>query len=508
MDSIKVRMYRHGFGDCFLLRFCAGDEVGFSMLIDCGLKLNDRVAGVTLADVAKDIAELTGDSVLKKPHIDVLVVTHEHHDHVSGFHPSLALFDKFQFDEVWMAWTENPDDAEAKQINAYLKMGLSALITAAKKLKESKKKKKAAGFYAGIYQGDQLFAMREKFNNTVTDLAEFYGNIGVSKSTKGSSSGIRYKDVYNISIDTLEAFDHIKKKLAKGKSGIRYFEPGKLLDKIAGLPGIRIYVLGPPRGPMLNKETPSSGKKKEVYFSQSSSAMMGFVKGVLHSTGYAMGVDDGRPFSKTSFMTVVEAGKKKWYSSAYFAPKQRWRGIEDDWLDMAGSLALQMDSDTNNTSLVLAIEFIESGKVLLFPGDAQVGNWLSWHDHEWNVTKGEKKELVNATTLLNNTVLYKVGHHASHNATLKEKGLELMTHDELVALIPEKEKQYPGIPYKKLVNRLEVQTKGRIIFSADAKYPAEQVVRSKPDGLSPAEWKAFKDNTEISKLYVEYTVKA
>jgi hypothetical protein len=48
-------------------------------------------------------------------------------------------------------------------------------------------------------------------------------------------------------------------------------------------------------------------------------------------------------------------------------------------LGLAGRLALQLDSDTNNTSLVLAFELGKSGRVLLFPGDAQVGNWLSWH---------------------------------------------------------------------------------------------------------------------------------
>jgi hypothetical protein len=33
---------------------------------------------------------------------------------------------------------------------------------------------------------------------------------------------------------------------------------------------------------------------------------------------------------------------------------------------------------------------------------------------------------VKAEDLLERTVLYKVGHHASHNATLRQKGLELM----------------------------------------------------------------------------------
>ena len=137
-------MYRHGFGDCFLLRFYGATTLQYKMLVDCGLKLKDKVDGVSLADVAEDIYKLVVEKKGTKqvPRIDVLVATHEHHDHVSGFHPTLALFDKFQFDEIWMAWTEDPDDDEAKQINGYIKMGLAALVTAVKKLKESKKKKK------------------------------------------------------------------------------------------------------------------------------------------------------------------------------------------------------------------------------------------------------------------------------------------------------------------------------------------------------------------------------
>ena len=42
VDSIKVRMYRHGFGDCFLLSFFDGKNRIFSILIDCGIKLNTR----------------------------------------------------------------------------------------------------------------------------------------------------------------------------------------------------------------------------------------------------------------------------------------------------------------------------------------------------------------------------------------------------------------------------------------------------------------------------------
>jgi hypothetical protein len=69
-----------------------------------------------------------------------------------------------------------------------------------------------------------------------------------------------------------------------------------------------------------------------------------------------------------------------------------------------------LDSSTNNTSLVLAIELRESGKVLLFAADAQVGNWLAWQDLQF--ADGKEVAVTNAD-LLARTVFHKVGHHGS-----------------------------------------------------------------------------------------------
>jgi hypothetical protein len=114
----------------------------------------------------------------------------------------------------------------------------------------------------------------------------------------------------------------------------------------------------------------------------------------------------------------------------------QWRNIDDAWLATGGRLALQLDSATNNTSLVLAIE-LDGNDVLLFVGDAQAGNWRSWEKRTWKVNDrpGETREVTSAD-LLKRTIFYKVGHHGSHNATLREKGLELMKSDRLAACIP------------------------------------------------------------------------
>ena len=111
--------------------------------------------------------------------------------------------------------------------------------------------------------------------------------------------------------------------------------------------------------------------------------------------------------------------------------------------------------------------------------------------------------------LLKNTVLYKVGHHGSHNATLKDDGLEKMTHPDLVAMIPEKEGSYNGIPYGPLMKRLMQRCNGRVLVSADANFPPENLLQdhAKPSTLTAGEWAVFLDNLRVEKPYVEYTVK-
>ena len=154
---------------------------------------------------------------------------------------------------------------------------------------------------------------------------------------------------------------------------------------------------------------------------------------------------------------------------------------------------LNLDDHINNTSLVLAFELGqgEDASVLLFPGDAQVGNWLSW-----DAVDPEGKFVED---LLRRTVLYKVGHHASHNATLKAKGLLRMTRtDRLVAMIPidEIEAHKPkgknpqgwDMPYGNLLKELESRTEGRIMRSDTGVALIEK--KEKPTGWDEAQVEA------------------
>ena len=104
-----------------------------------------------------------------------------------------------------------------------------------------------------------------------------------------------------------------------------------------------------------------------------------------------------------------------------------------------------------------------------------MGNWLSWHDQKYpNNPIPPDAPQITATDLLNRTIFYKVGHHASHNATLCDLGLELMTSPHLTAMIPvveetakeQKSKNNPGgwaMPYGDLYARLNVKTRSRVL---------------------------------------------
>ena len=188
------------------------------------------------------------------------------------------------------------------------------------------------------------------------------------------------------------------------------------------------------------------------------------------------------------------------------------RRIDGEWLGTAETLAMKIDGDVNNTSLALAIE-VPGRDVLLFPADAQVGNWLSWHDQVYPL-KPETKDTVTVTAedLLRRTVFYKVGHHGSHNATARAKGLELMTSPDLVAMIPvvksiaaeQKTSSNPkgwAMPYADLDKRLKEKTRERII-QGDGDQAAEQAIF---DGVG-SRFKLKYDKVAADPLWVELTL--
>jgi hypothetical protein len=261
---------------------------------------------------------------------------------------------------------------------------------------------------------------------------------------------------------------------ADGKR-VRYCDPSAAPWTSPDLPSVRIYALGPPRDERLLKKTFASDEVYHLAANETTSTAF-FGAAGLDAAAPGAGQDDSWfPFDATycrelrdptSDTTVrmpeatAEFLQRHYYglSSDVGGQDQSWRRIDEDWLGSAAQFALNLDSATNNTSLVLAVELAPDGDVLLFPADAQVGNWLSWQQVEWTL---DGNKTVKAADLLRRTKFYKVGHHGSHNATLREHGLELMPHG-LAALLPVDhemavKKRWNGMPLPGLIDALRAQ---------------------------------------------------
>jgi hypothetical protein len=427
-DGCTIRAYRHGLGDCFLLAFSNGRHEQFYVLIDCGVLLGTADAEETMTAVAKDIRAATDDQ------LDVVVMTHQHWDHISGFGQAAAELRQIEAKELWVSWAEDAEDPLAEELLERYGAALTSLRAAAPLLGASKSPQ----------------ARRTE------ELMSFLGPLGPGERLTTDK----------IMKDMLERFS--------GRT--RFCTPGDTPHKLRGLPGVSFFVLGPPKDvTFIRKSRPSHG---DVYMADprigaSASLMAAVQAGAPAGSGdaprnpfsesYAAGYDDsGTPAAQARGQQLAEC------QALY--ERDAWRQIEDPWLDGFGELAIQLDSHLNNTSLALAIE-LEDERVLLFPADAQVGNWRSWHTVEWEGRPG-----VTAEDLLGRTVFYKVGHHASHNATLGEKGLEMMSSPELRAVIPldreMAEKRRWAMPYDELYDRLKSKTRERTFVTCDDDSPA------------------------------------
>jgi beta-lactamase superfamily II metal-dependent hydrolase len=448
-SRLQVRMYRQGLGDCFLITVPRTGARPFRMLIDCGVVLGTPDPVPTMTRVVEDIVAATGGE------IDVLVVTHEHWDHVSGFvQASNLFFHELRVHNVWLAWTEDPKDKLAAKLRSERRTAEKALRMAVQHL--------------------AMFGASEAAAR-VDSLVGFFG------ARTGTTEA---------------ALDNVKKV---GHGNTRYCQPGEPPIALADVPGVRFWVLGPPRDERLIKK--ANPNKGDAYGLDASPG--GRQAYMLAALGAGEPIED--PFDEHHSIPITRAEQLPFFARHYFnGAENDWRRIDATWLEPAETMALQLDAATNNTSLVLAVEIVATGEVLLFPGDAQAGSWMSWQSLAWE----HQGRSVTAKDLLARTVFYKVGHHGSHNATLKDLGLELMTSDALTAMIPVDhavavKKRWTKMPLPDLVGRLKDKANGRVLRADDNTAKPADLAALRPDNVSPGQWKAFTSRVDVTDLYYE-----
>src|SRR5919108_496778 len=110
--KIRIRMYRIGFGDCFLLSLPAengkGEDLYSHILIDCGVHAQGDIG--TMEKVVNNIAEVTNRK------LEIIIATHAHRDHIYGFGRFADVFSKFKVGEVWLPWTWDENNEEALKL--------------------------------------------------------------------------------------------------------------------------------------------------------------------------------------------------------------------------------------------------------------------------------------------------------------------------------------------------------------------------------------------------------
>lgn len=465
---VRIRMYRLGIGDCFLLSFAVDRNGGRSqhhVLIDCGILQGSPNATRRIRAVADNIAEVTGQR------LDVLVATHEHMDHVSGFLDAGDVFSRIEVGQIWVAWTEDERDPAAMRLKQERRLRLQAL-----RLAEAELRRFATG-------------ETEAYSDALTATLGFFG--APEPAVAGSPFAFAEKT------------DRAMRAVTERPGGPlpKFCNPGDVLrpDWDGDL---RVYVLGPPRDEKHIKDT--QGRAGDIYRLSGIDAL--YVS-ALEARLLAAGA--GGDGSRTGDRFFPFHPSLRWESpeqiredpglealvTQYQDEKLAWRRIDNEWLVSSARMALQLDDATNNTSLVLAFE-LSDGRVLLFPGDAQIGSWKTWRDVTWTAKKAERPAALSGADLLQRTVFYKVSHHGSENGTRKPDGLEAMIDRRLVANLPV-DQEYANasrkwrMPADALLRRLTERSQGRVV-RADPSWqgPDEQP----PDGVQAHIWQAFRDS--------------
>lgn len=485
-SGVTVRMYRQGHGDCFLLCFKDENDEPFYFLIDCGYKPNSDVHH-TIDEVVADIREATGGR------IHVVLVTHEHQDHVNGFWETRsgnvsARFEDIEVDHLWLAWTEDPNDDFAEQLREEYNDTLLGLLAARDRLAAAGKDEKTAA-------------------NRVDELLEF--------ELEGSAEEVK----------RLLAIDGYNQKFAikfiKDKTGRTplYLMPHDQAYWLPRVPGVRIYALGPPRSDFLLADSldPEPGEG----YSEHSLHRNLEARSFYAAAGGGNGSDDGeffQPFAsrhRISSEVVEKCRYAEFFSERYGSEgdEQSWRRIDYDWLQTAEALAMRANREVNNTSLVIAIELPMTGKVILLVGDAQRGSWVSWNDGTWEDVDGNT---LTAQDLLGRTVLYKVGHHGSHNATLKGyassdyANLSWMARgeysDQFVAMIPANSEWANNSahwrhPLPSIARALNRKARGRV-FQTNI----DNVPKPSDGVMSDSEWDEFQNQITETDMFFDYTI--
>ena len=379
-DVVRVRMYRVGFGDAFLVSFPGADGARH-VLCDFGVHPTGDID--TLSAVMEDLERETGRCLA------AVVATHEHADHISGFGTFASRFARFQIDEIWMPWAMDPEDPVAVSLRQQ-RLALAEALGG--RFRAAGPSRAAAG------GSPEVLAI----------LANLQGNDPALRALRSR-------------------FDGAARRIRYLKAGQRLRASARQPDPV-GIEGLVVKVLGPPTDPeFLRKMEPPSSQRY---------ARLGVQKATPSNAV--------RPFPKA---LAIQPQKGR---GLYGIMPQEEAQIREALEGPPDILAFALDTVVNNTSLVLLLSF--RGRALLFPGDAQWGNWKHW------------LESAEAPALLDQVAFLKVAHHGSYNATPR-RALEALREGGFAAFVSTQSSPWASIPREPLMTRLRARSGNRVLRS-------------------------------------------
>lgn len=366
-ERIVVRMYQVGFGDCFLVSLLYGRPLGDGraerhVLVDFGSTHAPRDQRVDMAAIAQRI----GDDCAGK--LDVVVVTHRHKDHLSGFasDEAAAVIEALDPALIVQPWTEDP------------KAGADATSPVGPA---------SRGLLAALAAGDE-------FANEL--------NLAIASKARGMRAELR--ELAHDQLRNAEASGRLNRWAAERDGEYLYAGKASKIEQI--VPGLGVEVLGPPtvdQHPEIANERARDPEYWMLYRGLVSSGLS------MHTISGSDGAaDETEPTGNTPIESMASSFRAGRDGRIPPGPA-RWLAdrLRRQQLHSLQRIVRGLDDALNNTSLILL--FNVGRRRLLFPGDAQIENW--------RYTLDRLRRERSLRRRLSEIDLYKVGHHGSRNAT-------------------------------------------------------------------------------------------
>jgi hypothetical protein len=349
---LRIRSYNVGFGDCFLLTFSYAGARDRNVLIDFGsTKQSEHAPEDGMVAIANRIKEDCGGRTL-----DVVVATHRHKDHISGFsgRPG-AVIRSLEPELVIQPWTEDP------------KLDPNAV---------------APGRPRG---GTRARGLVERLADMQSLAADVLAEVPRLKASPEVPEALAAQIEF-LGDTNLRNAAAVRNLRTMGKRKPVFAHFGTKLPIGDLLPGVKVEVIGPPTLAQSKAVAQQRERDENEFWHLRARAGVGAGGGGRGPRLFPGAVATGRP-----------------------PQEARWVIPRIDAMHAGEMLAIvrRLDDALNNTSLILLIEVL--GEVLVFPGDAQIENW-SYALFEAPNRRSIRRRLARAA-------FYKVGHHGSLNAT-------------------------------------------------------------------------------------------